>query len=54
MDFFEEQTERLWKTYGFQMGQVGGWGDALRFWNGNTVKFVYDCCTPINVVKFIT
>lgn len=32
------------------MRQVGGWGDALRVWDGNALKFVYDdCCTPINV-----
>ena len=33
-----------------------GWGleDALRVWNGNAVKFgCDDCCTPLNVIKFI-
>ena len=30
MNFFAEQilTHRLWKTYGFQRRQFGGWGDA--------------------------
>ena len=36
------------------MRQVGGWGDALRVWVGKAVKFgCGDCCTPINVIKFI-
>ena len=31
-----------------------GWGDALRIWDGNTVKFgCDDCCIPINVIQFI-
>ena len=31
-----------------------GWGDALRVWNGNAAKFgCDDCCTLINVIKFI-
>ena len=31
-----------------------GWGDALRVWDRNAIKFDYDdCCTPINVIKFI-
>ena len=34
------------------MRQVEGWGDALRVWDGNAVKFgCDDCCTPINVIK---
>ena len=52
---FAEQivTHRLWKTYGVQMRQVGGWGDALRVSDGNAVKFgCDDCCTPRNVIKF--
>ena len=56
MNFFAEQilTHRLWKTYGFQMRQVGGWGDALRVWDGNAIKFgCDDCCTTIDVIKFI-
>ena len=56
MNFFAEQilTHRLCKTYGFQMRQVGGREDALHVWNGKAVKFgCDDCCTPINVIKFI-
>ena len=33
-----------------------GWGvgNALKVWDGNAVKFSCDdCCTPINVIKFI-
>ena len=31
-----------------------GVGDALRVWDGNAVKIgCDDCCTPINVIKFI-
>ena len=55
MNFFAEQilTHRLWKTYGFQMRQVGGVGGALGVWDGNATKL--DCddhCTTINVIKF--
>lgn len=33
---------------------VGGWGDILRVWNGNVIKFGYDeCCTTIKAIKFI-
>ena len=33
---------------------VGGWGDAMKVWDGNAVKFgCDDCCIPINVIKFI-
>ena len=56
MNFFAEKilTHRFWKTYGFQMGQVGGWGDALRVWHGNAIKLgCDDHCTIINVIKFI-
>ena len=56
MNFFAEQilTHRLSKTYGFQLRLVGRWGDALRVWNGNVVKFGCDvCCTPLNVIKLI-
>ena len=36
------------------MRQIGRWGDAPRVWDGNTVKFgCDDCCTPVNVIKFI-
>ena len=31
------------------MRQVGGYGDALEFWEGNAIKFDRDdCCTTIN------
>ena len=56
MNFFAEQilTHRLWKTYGFQMWQVGGCGDVLGLWDGNDIKLgSHDCCTAINVIKFI-
>ena len=34
------------------MRQVGG--EALRVWVGNAIKFgCDDCCTSINVIKFI-
>ena len=55
MNFFAEQilTHRLWKTYSFQMRQVGGWGEGMRVWDGNAVKFGCDnCCTPTNGIKF--
>ena len=36
------------------MRQVAGWRDAVRVWEGHAVKFgCNDCCTPINVIKFI-
>ena len=36
------------------MRQVEGWGDALRVWGRNAVKFgCDDCCTSTNVIKFI-
>ena len=56
MNFFAEQiwTHRFWKIYGFQMTQVVGWEDALGVWDGNAVKSgCDDCCTTINVIKFI-
>ena len=34
--------------------RLGGWGDALRVWDGHAIKFgCDDCYTPINVIKFI-
>ena len=34
--------------------RLGEWGDALRVWDGNAIKFGCDnCCTPINVIIFI-
>ena len=56
MNLFAEQilTHRLLKTYGFQMRQVRGWGNTLRVWDGNAIKFgCDDHCTTINVIKFI-
>ena len=42
MNFFREQTlsHRLGKTYGFQIRQVGGWGDARRVWDGNATNLL--------------
>ena len=57
MNFFAEQmlTHRLWKTYGFQRRQFGGWGDALGVWDGNPIKLDYnDHCTTINVVNSLS
>jgi len=40
--------------YGFHIRQVGVLGDELKFWDGNPVTFgCDDCCSPINVMKFI-
>ena len=36
------------------MRQVGRWGDALRVWDGNAIKFGCDNhCTTTNVIKDI-
>ena len=36
------------------MRQEVRWGDALRVWDGNTIKASCDdCYTPINIIKFI-
>ena len=54
-ELFAEQilTHGHWKTYGFQMRQFEGWGDALRAWDQNAIKFGCDgCCTMTNVIKF--
>ena len=48
-------TDRLWKTYGFQRRQFLGWGDVLGVWDGNTLKL--DCddhCTTINVINSLS
>ena len=39
LNFFAEQilTHRLWKSYGLQRRQFGGW-DVLGLWDGNPVK----------------
>ena len=43
-----------YQTYGFQVRQVGGWGDVPEVWDGNAIKLgCDDCCTTINVIKFI-
>ena len=35
------------------MRQVGGWGDTVRVWDRNAVKFgCDDCCTPINKIHY--
>ena len=55
MNLFAEQkeTHRLWKTYGYQRGQVGG-RDGLGVWDGNVLKLGYDDdCTTTNIIKFI-
>ena len=57
MNFFAEQilTHRLWKTYGLQKRQFGGWGDALGLWDGNTIKL--DCddhCTTTKVINSLS
>ena len=55
MNIFAEEilTHRLRKTYGFQMRQVGEWGDVLWLWDGNAIKLGCDYhCTIINVIKF--
>ena len=49
MNFFSEQkqTHRLWKTYGYQRGQVGEGG-----WSENALKLgCDDGCTTINMIK---
>ena len=57
MNFFAEQilTHRLWKTYGFQMRQVGGWGGCTESLGWKCLKiclwwllYTYKC-----VIKFI-
>ena len=43
------------KTYGFQMRQAGGWGDALMVWDGNAIKLgCDDHCTTINVINSLS
>ena len=37
------------------MRKVGGWGNALRVWDGNAIKFgCDDGCTTINVIKLVS
>ena len=57
VNFFAEQilTHRLWKTYGFQRSQVGGWENVLGVWDGNPIKL--DCddhCTTINIINSLS
>ena len=56
MNLFAEQilTHRVWKTYGFQMRQVGGWGRGTEGLGWKCYKiWCDDHCTTINVIKFI-
>ena len=56
MNSFAEQilTQQILKNLWFPNETGWGWGDALRVWDGNAVKFgCDDCCTTINVIKFI-
>ena len=49
-----DTDSQTWKTYGFQMRQVGRSGDALGVWDGNAIKLgCDDHCTTINVIKFM-
>jgi len=57
MNFLTEQilTHSLWKTYGFQRREAGGWEDALGVWDGNSRKL--DCddhCTAVNVINSLS
>ena len=47
-------TEDFEKLMVSKWDKLGGWGDALKIWDGNAVKFGCDNrCTTINVIKFI-
>ena len=37
------------------MRQGGRWEDALGVWDGNAIKLkgCDDCCTTVNIIKFI-
>lgn len=49
-DADSQTVKNLW----FPKWTGRGWGDALRLWDGNAVKFgCDDCCTHINVIKLI-
>lgn len=55
MNLFAEQkqTHRIWKTYGYQRGQVEGEG-WTGFGDGNVLKLGRDDgCTTINIIKYI-
>ena len=50
IDTDSQTSKNLW----FPKETGGGWGDALRVWDGHALKFGRDdCCTTINVTKFI-
>ena len=56
MNFFAEQilTQTL-KNLWFPNETGWGWGDALRVWDGNAVKFgCDDHCTTINVINSLS
>ena len=61
MNLFSEQkeTQRLWKTYGYQMRQVGGAGGGeVVMYQGFGMEDVLklgckDGCTTINTIKLI-
>ena len=45
----DTDSQNLW----FPKKTGWGWGDALRVWDGNGIKFCWvDHCTTINVIKF--
>ena len=53
---WELQMPQVWpKTKGLLINKKPGeWGDALGVWDGDAIKLdCYDCCTTINVIKFI-
>ena len=50
-----DTDSQIWKTYSFQRREVGGWGDALGVWDGNTIKLDSDDhCTAINVINSLS
>ena len=54
MNLFAEQkrVHRLWKTYGYQRGQVGRGRGGRGVWDGNVLKLGDDDgCTTINIIK---
>ena len=55
MNFFAEDTDsQTLKNVWFPKETGWGMGDGLGVWDGNAVKFgCDDCCTSINVIKFI-
>ena len=54
MNFAEQILTHRLKNLHFQMRQVRGVGGYTEVWDGHAVKFgCDDCCTIINVIKFI-